>query len=133
MTKYRARVAWVHPNKWTITKEPTGIPKPKLSEFREALKADGWTRFDSYGEATRYTELFALEESGDILELSLQPSFELVVNGKKICTYRADFQYQNLQGETIIEDFKGYKTPQYKLKRKLFCALYDGVIHVETG
>lgn len=80
-------------------------------------------RFDSKMEAHRYRQLILLQRAGKIAELELQPPFELVVNGIKICTYVADFRY--LDRETwnyVIEDVKGIKTPLYKLKAKLMLA-----------
>lgn len=79
--------------------------------------------FASKAEARRYVELKMLEEAGEIQSLQLQPKFPLEVNGHKICTYIADFQYgQN--GKVIVEDVKGVLTPVFRLKRKLLKALW---------
>ena len=80
-------------------------------------------RFHSKGEANRYSQLKLLERLGDISDLSLQPSFPLVVNDHKICTYKADFKYIE-DGQEIIEDFKGYDTRDSKMKRYLLKALH---------
>ena len=40
-----------------------------------------------------YKELILLEKSGVISHLELQPQYDCVVDGKKICSYRADFRY----------------------------------------
>jgi len=82
--------------------------------------------FDSKREAARYMELMLLQRAGEISHLELQPVYECVVNGKKICTYRADFRYFTKLGN-IVEDVKGVKTPIYRLKKKLVEALYAGV------
>lgn len=88
-------------------------------------------RFASKKEAARYQELRLAQHAGDILDLELQPSFKLFVEGDLICTYRADFRYR--EGEKcIVEDVKGFKTPEYKLKAKLFQALYKGYKFRET-
>lgn len=78
-------------------------------------------------EAKRYTELKLLEKNGLIKDLVLQPSYELIPTFKKDSkTYRkacyvADFSYyDNELGKTIVEDTKGFKTPVYELKRKMF-------------
>jgi len=86
--------------------------------------------FDSKKEAARYKELILLKKSGVISHLELQPTYDCVVSGKKICRYRADFRYFDKKG-CVIEDVKGYKTPVYKLKKKLVEALYPGVKIVE--
>ena len=83
--------------------------------------------FDSKAEAKRYTELKLLEKANVISDLRLQPKFDCVVNGKKICTYRADFDYYEAD-KYVCEDVKGFKTPVYRLKKKLVEALYEVII-----
>lgn len=78
--------------------------------------------FPSKGEAGRYSQLLLLEKSGLIRDLELQPKFPLVVNGEKICTYIADFQYTTDSG-LVTEDYKGVRTPIYRLKKKLMKAI----------
>lgn len=84
---------------------------------------DGIT-FASKREAARYCELRALETAGEIRDLRLQPSFELIpaveLDGKKQrpVRYLADFCYINDAG-VVYEDVKGHKTKEYILKRKL--------------
>ena len=89
------------------------------------------TEVDSKREAARYMELMLMQRAGEIKRLELQPSFVCIVNGKKICTYRADFRYFTNEN-SIVEDVKGVKTPVYKLKKKLVEALYPGVIIQEV-
>lgn len=84
---------------------------------------DGFV-FDSKKEAARYQELKVLEQAMEIHDLELQPEFFCIVNGRKVCKYRADFRYVQ-DGTTIIEDVKGMRTDVYKLKKKLVEALYD--------
>jgi hypothetical protein len=90
------------------------------------IEIDGYV-FDSVREGRRYSELKILEASGEISNLELQPEFPCVVNGKKICKYRADFRYIS-NGDTVVEDSKGFRTTIYKLKKRLVEALYDVVI-----
>ena len=80
--------------------------------------------FASKKEATRYGELKLLQKNGNIKKLELQPEFNCVVNGKKICGYIADFKYENSDSSVIIEDVKGFKTRMYRLKKKLVEALH---------
>jgi len=92
--------------------------------------------FDSKREANRYSELKIMEKAGIINSLKLQPEFKCVVNGKKVCTYKADFEYlmvddigpQGQIGYYIVEDVKGFKTPVYRLKKKLVEACYPGTV-----
>tara|TARA_R100000781_G_scaffold54064_1_gene35366 strand:+ start:365 stop:676 length:312 start_codon:yes stop_codon:yes gene_type:complete len=80
--------------------------------------------FDSKAEAKRYTELKLLEKANAISDLRLQPKFDCVINGKKICSYRADFDYYEYD-KYVCEDVKGFKTPVYRLKKKLVEALHN--------
>ena len=97
---------------------------------------DGIT-FDSKFEARCYSLLKLLERAGEVRALKLQPRFDIVVNGVKVCTYVADFSYQETRqtqfGPTwddIIADAKGVRTRDYRLKVKLMKAVY-GVDIVE--
>ena len=81
--------------------------------------------FDSKKEAKRYYELLKLERAGEIKSLRLQPEYELIPRFRKAnktfrrTVYIADFEYVE-NGQTIVEDVKGFKTDVYKLKKKLF-------------
>ncbi len=79
--------------------------------------------FDSTAEARYYQGLKLLLGNGDISDLEIHPKFPVVVNGKKICDYYADFRYSE-NGVVVIDDVKGVRTPVYKLKKKLVEALY---------
>lgn len=81
--------------------------------------------FDSKREAARYQDLKLLERVGAIRDLKLQPKYPLKVEGKLIATYVADFTYFDAQMlRPVVEDAKGFKTPVYRLKKKLFLVLY---------
>lgn len=79
--------------------------------------------FHSKREAARYQELRLLEQAGAITELVCQVRFRLTAHGKSICSFVADFVYYE-GGQMVIEDAKGYRTPTYRLKKKLFEAEY---------
>jgi Protein of unknown function (DUF1064). len=91
-------------------------------------------------EARRYEELKLLQRGGSIKHLSLQPRFMLQEGFKNIHTgkkeraieYVADFMYLE-GGRVIVEDLKGFKTTDYKIKRKLFLHKYQSeYYHLET-
>jgi hypothetical protein len=86
--------------------------------------------FASKREAARYAELRLLERAGIITGLQLQPSFPLTVEGETLGAYRADFSYVE-NGQFVIEDVKGVKTPMYRWKAKHLRAQY-GVTIRET-
>lgn len=84
--------------------------------------------FDSRREYERWCELKLLERAGKITGLRRQVKFELVPTqrapgkkGKVIefpVNYIADFVYDE-NGQTVVEDSKGFRTDEYKIKRKL--------------
>jgi len=101
-------------------------------------KIDGhW--FASKAEGTRYMQLKAMKEAGDIERLELQPAFPLVINSVRIGTYIADFRYcawdeaSQRMDRVIIEDVKGAITSIYALKRKILRALYPDVNFYEVS
>lgn len=83
-------------------------------------------KFHSKGEANRYCELKLLLRAKLITDLELQPKFELQPSFKKngkthrAITYAADFKYKDGKGNNIIEDFKGFETDTFKMKKKMF-------------
>jgi hypothetical protein len=81
-------------------------------------------KFHSKTEAGRFIELHDKYQKGLIFDLELQPRFAIVVNGKHICYYIADFLYKDKKNQIIVEDVKGRKTDVYKLKAKLFRACW---------
>ena len=97
-------------------------------------EVDGFV-FASGAEARRYGELKMLEQAGEISELQLQVAYHLDVNGVHVCDYVADFVYQTTEDggrRTVVEDVKGKKTKEYRLKKKLMEAVH-GVTIVEVS
>lgn len=92
--------------------------------YSRKVTIDG-IEFDSQKEARRFCELRLLERAGRITELQRQVKFELIpsqkIDGKVVeraCTYVADFVYTE-NGKKVVEDTKGYKTQEYRIKKKL--------------
>ena len=104
---------------------------PRMSKYHAQPTLVDGIIFDSKGEATRYGQLKLLQQAGAITGLRLQVRYPLVVNDYKIGVYVADFVYCE-NGHEVTEDFKGIRTPVYRLKRKLMAALY-GIEIRETG
>lgn len=93
------------------------------------VEADGMT-FDSFKEYNRWCELKLLVRGNKIKNLRRQVTFEVVPlcrkdDGKaeRAVKYIADFVYEE-DGKTIVEDVKGFKTPEYVIKRKLMLYRY---------
>ena len=99
-------------------------------------------KFDSRKEGRRYAELLALQKAGAISGLRRQVKYVLLpaqrepdrvgkrggtIRGKLIereVAYYADFVYQE-DGKTVVEDVKGFRTPEYVLKRKMMLYFYQ--------
>lgn len=97
--------------------------EPKRSKYgAKPTVVDGIT-FASALEARRWVVLRQRQRLGLIRDLERQPRFPLIVEGALVTTYVADFRYRDAAGRTVIEDAKGYKTPAYKIKKRLFEAL----------
>lgn len=97
---------------------------------------------DSKKEAMWCVKLHQLAKDGKILLLSRQPSFELKVNNELIAVHKPDFFYYtmyqaptigasvSMMKEHVVEvkgDWSGGRLPVWKLKHKLFCALYPNI------
>lgn len=81
-------------------------------------------KFHSQKECSRYKVLKILNERGEITDLKLQVKFELKVNDELIEKYVADFTYYDKQGNYVVEDTKGFKTNDYKRKKKWMKNIY---------
>lgn len=110
-----------------------------MNKYRNKKIIQNGIEFDSKREARRFSELSLLEKAGAITNLQMQVKFELIPaqyetferygkNGKKLkdgkrcveksCVYVADFVYQE-NGKTVVEDVKGVRTKEYRLKKKM--------------
>lgn len=81
-------------------------------------------KYASKHEADIAAKLWALERAGNIRDLREQVPFELVKgrNGVKGISYIADFCYIDNE-MPVVADAKGFRTPVYKLKKKLLYLL----------
>ena len=102
----------------------TFTPRPKYGNRRITL-GDGEV-FDSVAEARRWGELLLLQRGGAIRDLRRQVRFELVPAQRdpagravRAVSYVADFVYEEAAGRQVVEDVKGVRTAEYRLKAKL--------------
>lgn len=118
--------------------------RSKAKYRNRKITRDGMT-FDSIKEYRRWCELSLLERAGEIGELERQVKYVIIpaqyapdtvtARGKikrgklleRECAYVADFRYQ-MDGETVVEDVKGYKDGQayalFVIKRKLMLSVH---------
>lgn len=108
-----------------------------VSKYKNRKVTRNGETYDSAKEAQRHSVLKLLERAGKISNLQRQVKFELLPaqrdkrTGKVIeraCSYIADFTYYE-NGVLVVEDTKGYRTPEYRLKRK--CMLYFHGIRIK--
>lgn len=108
--------------------KPIGQNKtPRRSKFGNVKQADGT---GSKRESARLQSLRLLERAGHIGLLRTQVPFELLSAKRRSdgrlelgVKYVADFVYQE-NGRQVVEDAKGFRTPDYIIKRKLMLALH---------
>lgn len=118
--------------------------KYKKSKYHaKKVVIDGIT-FDSKKEGKRYKQLVEMQEKGEISNLQRQVKYLLIPaqrepntigprggikKGKLLereCSYIADFVYKNTHtGEWVIEDTKGFRTAEYKIKRKMMLYFHN--------
>jgi hypothetical protein len=94
-------------------------------------------RFDSKAEMARWFELQLLQRAGEISRLERQPEYVLVApfvaGGHKYrgIRYRGDFRYQE-GGHVVVEDVKGVRTAEYRIKRQLFALRFPEILFREV-
>ena len=80
--------------------------------------------YHSIKEANYAAELDMRVRIGELKEWKRQVPIELRVNGMKICTYTIDFVEIDKNGYEMWTEVKGFPTPEWRLKWKLFEALF---------
>jgi Protein of unknown function (DUF1064) len=90
----------------------------KPSKFRsKRVEIDGIS-FASKREGARWRVLQLLQRGGVISNLRRQVRFPLSVNDSRITAYVADFVYNDINGELVVEDAKGFATDVFRIKAK---------------
>lgn len=106
--------------------------EPRRTKYSATPTVVDGLRFDSKREANRWCELVAMERAGLITDLRRQVRYPLRIGTAYgtfvICTYVADFTYTHPERGHVVEDSKGFRTREYRLKAKLFAAIYGGDI-----
>lgn len=80
--------------------------------------------YHSAREAEYAEELDWRIKAGELREWRRQVPIELRVNGKLICTYTIDFVEIDREGKEMWTEVKGFDTVDWRIKWKLFEALY---------
>lgn len=69
-------------------------------------------------------QLHDLLKKGLIRRVAVQVKFSLDVAGHHICNHIVDFMVEYQDGKTVVFETKGFETPSWRIKKKLFEALY---------
>lgn len=110
---------------------PRMTRRPKFGNTKVIVHGE---LYHSKREAARHPQLRLLEAHGHIRNLRRQVKYELRVNKILICTYTADYVYEELQAGAwvdVVEDVKGYPNDRWPMKKKLMKAVH-GIAIRET-
>lgn len=84
-------------------------------------------RYDSKREAEKAQELDMLKQSGEVIDWTAHPRYLLIPryinrDGKIVrpTHYIPDFWVKYRDGGEVVIDIKGFQTPEFKLKMKMF-------------
>lgn len=97
--------------------------------YSKKVKVDGIV-FDSKKEADYYCQLRLLQKANIVKEFQMQVPFELQpkyrYKGKLVraISYIADFVVTYADGKKEVIDVKGYRTKDYRLKKKMLLYKY---------
>ena len=108
-------------------KQKSGTGKKK-----NKYHAEKYGGYDSKKEYYRAQQLKLMLKAGLISELREQVAFLLIPSQtnsegieEKPVKYKADFVYiDNATGQKVVEDTKGFRTPEYIIKRKLMLRVH---------
>ena|ERR1017187_64370 len=107
-------------------KAPAEITGASVSKYHARAKMVEGHWFQSTSEALAYQVLKRWEQVGAISNLELQPRFVIVegsrdAQGRKVRAreYRADFRFFR-DGRSVVVDVKGFSTPVFLLKKRMF-------------
>ncbi len=102
-------------------------PKPKYGNRRcWSNLTKRW--FDSAAEMRYGDHLFARQCNGEIRDLEFQVNVPLVIGGVRLGLSRVDFKYYEhrwrgqQREQWVWDEFKGFETDVWKLKKKLWAA-----------
>lgn len=102
-------------------------PIPKRSKFgNRSCRCNQGHIHLSRGEGGYCNELELRRRSGEFHSYDVEKNYKLEINGKLICNHKPDFTIYKTKSkkEWWIEEYKGFPTDGWKMKMKIFKALY---------
>jgi hypothetical protein len=129
---------WSEEDYQAYVQRRASIHRPVNRSKYHARKVEKYGRtWDSRKELREYERLLMLQRAGEIMDIELQPQFELqpafTYQGKKqrAITYKADFMVLYADGRKEVIEVKGFKTRDYVLRRKLLLFKHPDINFVE--
>lgn len=130
----------------TALEKMIGHNRPKRHKFGAIRVKCRWGHsHPSKAEAWHCWSLHAEMDSHQIKDLEYEKSYDLKCNGVIICTHRPDFTYKRCvivhsptgpnslvatsDWPVCVDEVKGFKTPDWVIKSKLFQAQYPDIIY----
>src|SRR5581483_3794123 len=102
----------------------------KYNKFHAKRVTHSGYTFDSKGEAECFQFLQQLEKQGRIADLRHQYQVDLVASIR----YKADYYFRDLEiGEEVWGEYKGFETPEWRLKLKLWKVFGPGRLRIFRG
>jgi len=100
------------------------------NKYRAKRQEFNGVQYHSKKEAAYAHELSMRMAAGDIKDWERQTKISLDVNGHHITNYYIDFIVHHNDGTMEYVEVKGFETPEWRLKWKLFDALYGQLENV---
>lgn len=108
-----------------------GISGKRGNKYGAKRTEYGGRTYDSKGEAGLAATIDLLCRAGVITKCEPQRTFVLYgKGGHKICSHRVDFLLTFSDGHQEVQEFKGWATKDWDIKRKLFEDNYPDIKYV---
>jgi hypothetical protein len=102
----------------------------KANKYGAKRTAFNGRHYDSKHEAGIAQEIQLLVRAGEVVKVEPQQTFALYAkNGTRICTHRPDFLLTFKDAHQEVWEAKGYPTPVWQLKLKLFEDNYPDIAY----
>lgn len=106
----------------------TYYSRPKYGNVKKSYCGHS---YDSKAEAGYAQDLDLMVKAKEIEGYERQVTFNLYgKNGNKICGHRVDFVVTVNDGSKEVHEYKGFATPEWNLKRKLFEDNYPEIPYI---
>lgn len=97
----------------------------RQNKYRAKTSIYDGVAYHSKKEAAFAQELDLRKKAGEIKDWRRQVRIPLDVNGQHICDYYIDFEIEHNDGSKEMIEVKGFQTEVWRLKWKLFEAIYN--------